>query len=121
LDEDYVEWTDEFSEEDILNFLQAQGFEVSGDRLLHSLLDACERISLTRELGDWIEVEVDGVKKRVTCNCEDYNFHYICFHQVTFELLQFSKLPDEKCSRSTENWTMIRNRVLEYLKKMYLG
>ena len=75
----------------------------------------------TRELGDWIEVEVDGVKKRVTCNCEDYNFHYICFHQVTFELLQFSNLPDEKCSRSTENWTVIRNRVLEYLKKMYLG
>lgn len=120
VDEDYVEWTDEFGEGDILDFLQGQGFNVSSDHFLQSLHDECERISLPRQLGDWIEVEVDGVKKRVRCNCEDYNFHYICFHQVTFELLQFCKLPNENCSKSTENWTVIRSRVLEYLKKMYL-
>lgn len=119
-EDDYVQWTDEFSGEDILNFLEGQGFDVSNDQLLHSLLAACERVFLKRQLGDWIEVEIDGEKKRVTCNCEDYNFHYICFHQATFEVLQFCRFPDEKCSLSTENWRDIRKRVIEYLKKMYL-
>lgn len=120
IDEDYVEWTDEFDEGDLLDFLKVQGFDVGSDQFLNSVLEACERISLKRQLGDWIEVMVDGVKKRVTCNWEDYNFHYICFHQVTLELLQFGKMPDDKCSLGTENWRDIRSRVLEYLKKMYL-
>ena len=119
-EDDFVQWTDEFSDGDILNFLQGQGLDVDNDDHLRGLLEASERVSLTRQFGDWIEVEVDGQRKRVTCNCEDYNFHYICFHQVTFELLQFGQMPNNKCSRSTENWTTIRERVIEFLKEKYL-
>ena len=68
IDEDYVEWTDEFDEGDLLDFLKVQGFDVGSDQFLNSVLEACERISLKRQLGDWIEVMVDGVKKTVTCN-----------------------------------------------------
>ena len=64
---------------------------------LHNLLKDNERLSLKRQLGSSSEVEIDSANRRVTCNCEDYKFHNTCFHQATFEVLQFGVVPNKNC------------------------
>lgn len=107
IEEDWLTIDDESSADDIpLQLLTTFGLDVVGDTMLHALLADSERISLKRQLGSWIEVKVDVAKQQVTCNCEDYNFHYLCVHQVTLEVLQFRRLPSSKCSKhSCGFWT----------------
>ena len=96
------------------------GIDVENNSMLHNLLEDNERIHLKRQLGDWTEVEVDGVNKRVTCNCEDCNFHYTYIHQATFELLQFGRLPGKNCSFTVERWEEIHKKCVKFLHETYL-
>ena len=114
------EWLDDGSAEEMIQLLTNLEFDLEGDAMLNSLMAESNRITLKRQLGSWIEVEVDASKGRVTCNCEDYNFHYLCVHQVTMEVLQFGKLPNNKCSKHHENWKEIRAECIRYLKRTSL-
>ena len=120
----WVELDEEFATaetvDDFLRLLKEDGIDVENDAMLHNLLEDKERISLKRQLGSWIEVEVDSENKRVTCNCEDYNFHYTCIHQATFEVLQFGMLPNKDCSLTVEKWKEIGKTCVRFLKKHYL-
>jgi hypothetical protein len=114
------QWLDNDGGEEMIQLLTELDFDLEGDIMLNSLMDESNRITLKRQLGSWIEVEVDGLKRRVTCNCEDYNFHYLCVHQVTLEVLQFGRLPSNKCSKHHENWNDIRAESIRYLKRTSL-
>ena len=114
------QWLDNDGGEEMIQLLTELDFDLEGDIMLNSLMDESNRITLKRQLGSWIEVEVDGLKRRVTCNCEDYNFHYLCVHQVTLEVLQFCRLPSNKCSKHHENWNDIRAESIRYLKRTSL-
>ena len=107
--------------DDFLQLLQEDGIDVENDATLHNLLEDKERISLKRQLGSWIEVEIDSANRRVTCNCEGYNFHYTCIHQATFEVLQFGMVPNKKCCYTIERWDDIHKTCVNFLKKHYLG
>ena len=121
IEEDWLTIEDESSADDILQLLTTTfGLDVEGDTMLHALLADSERISLKRQLGSWIEVEVDAVKQQVTCNCEDNNFHYLCVHQVTLEVLQFGRLPSSKCCKHHEKWDEIWAECIQYLKRTSL-
>ena len=114
------EWLDDCSDEEMIQLLTKLEFDLEGDTMLDLLMAESNTITLKRQLGSWIEVEVDAVKGRVTCNCEDYNFHYLCVHQVTLEVIQFGKLPNNKCSKHHENWNDIRAECIRYLKRTSL-
>ena len=103
---------------DLLGLMKNLGFkDLDSDTLIESQMEIKNQMRLNRELGSWVEVEVDGNKKRVTCNCEDYNFNYVCVHQVTFDVLQFNQLPNNTCSHQSERWPVMRTECIKYLKK----
>ena len=108
---------DESTVDDIQQLLESLGFNFDDDTVISSQNDRNDRITLSRELGSWIEVEIDGTNKRVTCNCEDYNFHYLCVNQVTFDVLQFNRLPNSTCTLHHENWHEMRQECIKYLKQ----
>jgi len=119
--EEYLYWTDEFGEAEILDLLAKEGFkDLDTDKCLQSIAEEKERVGPPRQLGDWIQVDCDHVNKRVTCCCEDYNFDGMCFHVATFEVLQFGKLPDGDCELENEHWGEIRKKCIKVLKKQYL-
>ena len=127
-DDDYwINLDEEFANgetvDDFLRLLMQDGIDVENDSMLHNLLEDNERIHLKRQLGDWIEVEIDSANQRVTCNCEDYNFHYTCIHQATFEVLQFGMLPNKSCTFTVEkgNWSNIHKTCVKFLHDHYLG
>jgi hypothetical protein len=103
--------------DDIQQLLESLGFNFHDDTVISSQNDRNDRITLSRELGSWIEVEIDGTNKRVTSNCEDNNFHYLCVHQVTFDVLQFNRLPNSTCTLHHENWHEMRQECIKYLKQ----
>jgi hypothetical protein len=111
------EWMMCNDNDDLIELMGNLGFDLECDAVLESHEENKNHMRLNRELGSWVEVEVDGVNKRVTCNCEDYNFHYVCVHQVTFEVLQFNRLPDNTCSYQSERWSHMRTECIKYLKK----
>jgi len=118
--EEYLYWTDEFEEAEILDLLSKEGFkDLDADETLQSIAEEKERVGPPRQLGDWIQVDCDHVNKRVTCCCEDYNFDGMCFHVATFEVLQFGKLPDGDCEFENEHWGEIRKKCIKVLKKQY--
>ena len=85
-----------------------------------SIDEAAKRVRLPRQLGDWIEVDVDAVTKRVKCNCEDFNTEGACWHVCTFEVLQFKKYPNQECEKGQESWSRIRDKCIEVLKKTFI-
>ena len=119
--EEYLYWTDEFDEEDILKFLNDHGFkDCDSDLWLKSIAEESTRVGPKRELGDWVEVDVDAERRVVTCNCEDFNFDGFCYHVATFELLQFGVMPGDGCENDTENWVEIRKKCIRVLKHAHL-
>ena len=121
---DWIILDEEFANEsdidNLLLLLQEDGIDVENDVMLHHLLEDRERICLRRQLGSWIEVYIDGDRKRVTCNCEDYNCHYSCLHQALFEVIQFGKLPNSDCSFTVEDWNQIHKTCVKFMKDTYL-
>lgn len=115
--DDFESCNDESTVDDIQQLLESLGFNFDDDAVISSQNDRNDRITIPRELGSWIEVEIDGTNKRVTCNCEDYNFHYLCVHQVTFDVLQFNRLPKRACMLHHENWHEMRKECIKYLKE----
>lgn len=116
-DEEWITWDEECTFDQIVESLVHAGIDVENDNMLHSLVGDMDRVSLKRQLGSWIEVDVDGMRGRVTCNCEDYNFHYTCIHQCTLNVLQFGRLPDIGCSKANERWEEIRTVCIKYWKE----
>jgi len=113
-------WTDEDDWSDVLNFLEKNGVDVGNDATLKSIDEAAKRVRLPRQLGDWIEVTVDAVTKRVKCNCEDFNTEGACWHVCTFEVLQFKMYPNQQCQKGQESWSSIRDKCIEVLKKTFI-
>ena len=113
-------WTDEMDWSDVLNFLEKNGVDVGNDATLKSIDEAAKRVRLPRQLGDWIEVSVDAVTKRVKCNCEDFNTEGACYHVCTFEVLQFKRYPNQECQKGQESWSRIRDKCMEVLKKTFI-
>jgi hypothetical protein len=88
-----------------MDFMKENGIKVAGDELIERLLDSTLTVRVPRQLGHWVEVEVDGTTKKITCNCEDYNFDRFCPHCASFEVLQFGKnpaMPTRRLARSGE-------------------
>ena len=110
-------WTDEFDWYDILKFLESNNVDVETDATVKSIQEASNKVRLKRQLGDWIEVDVDSNLKRVKCNCEDFNRCHACFHQATLEVLQFKKYPIIKLQTGQEQWQSLRTKCLSVLKK----
>ena len=121
-EEVFLYWTDEFNESDIMEFLFKNGVidEEEVDLRLESMMEEKERIGPSRQLGDWIQIDINHVTRRITCNCEDYNFDGTCFHQAMFEVLQFGILPESDYQYDHEQWDGIRKKCIEVLKKTYL-
>jgi len=113
----FLYWTDEFDWCDILKFLESNNVDVETDTTLKSIEEASNRVRLKRQLGDWIEVDVDANSKRVKCNCEDYNTDRTCYHQATLEVLQFKKYPIIKHQKGQEQWPKLRTKCLAVLNK----
>ena len=116
-DEEWITWDEECTFDQIVSSLVDAGIDVEHDTMLHSLVGDTDRVSLKRQLGSWIEVDVYGMRKRVTCNCEDYNFHYTCIHQCTLDVIQFGRLPEIGCSKANEQWEEIRTVCIQYWKE----
>ena len=85
-----MSWTDEFDAADNLKFFADNDFIDANDSRLNDMIESSLRIGPKRQLGDWIEIDVDADRHLVTCNCEDFNADGCCFHQATFDVLQFS-------------------------------
>ena len=120
-EEIFLYWTDEFDEGNILALFAKRGVIKEGevDLQLESLVEASLRIGPQRQLGDWIEVDVDAQRGVVLCNCEDYNSDGTCFHQTMFEVLQLEKLPHTDHEMSNEKWGGIRDKCIKVLKKVW--
>ena len=120
-EETFLYWTDEFNEGDILAFLAKHGVIKKGEVDLHleSFVEASLRIGPKRQLGDWIEIDVDAQRGVVSCNCEDYNFDGTCFHQSMFEVLQLGRLPDSDLEMSNEKWGSMRDKCIKVLKQIW--
>ena len=58
--------------------------------------------------------------KKVTCNCEDYNFEGYCQHCAMFEVMQFSQFPGIEQSRPKERWQEIRKKCISAMKNIYV-
>ena len=119
-EEDLV-FGDDFEMEDLLQFLQETcGIEVEDDEVIANKLARKGLVRLPRQLGHWIEVSVDASKKKVTCNCEDYNFEGYCQHCAMFEVMQFSQFPGIEQSRLKERWQEIRKKCISAMKNIYV-
>lgn len=116
----FMYWTDEMDWSDLLSFLQANDVDVGNDATLKSIDEAANRVRLPRQLGDWIEVDINANTKRIKCNCEDFNTEGACYHQCTFEVLQFKIYPNQRCQKGEESWLNIRNKCIEVLKKTFI-
>ena len=112
-----MNWTDEFDAADILKFFADNDFIDANDARLNDMIDSSLRIGPKRQLGDWIEIDVDADRRLVTCNCEDFNTDGCCFHQATFDVLQFSRLPKSNHQLGYELWDTIRSKCIQVLKK----
>ena len=100
-----------------MDFMKENDIKVAGDELIERLLDSTLTVRVPRQLGHWVEVEVDGTSKKITCNCEDYNFDRFCPHCASFEVLQFGKEPSNAHQKAGEKWGEIRKKCIELLKK----
>ena len=67
--DDFESCNDESTVDDIQQLLESLGCNFDDDAVISSQNDRNDRITIPRELGSWIEVEIDGTNKRVTCNC----------------------------------------------------
>lgn len=112
----FMYWTDEFDASDILKFLEENGEIEGDDARLDIIYETSLRVGPTRQLGDWIEIDIDATNKRVTCNCEDFNFDGTCLHQTTFEVLQFGMIPHGDHQFGYESWPGIRRKCIGVLK-----
>ena len=114
-------WTTEFGEEEVLAFFDKHGFKDCDDDVrLRRIVQDSKRVGPKRQLGDWIQVDVDAERKVVSCNCEDFNFDARCFHQALFEVLQLNRLPDCSHEYDNEQWDEIRKKCIKVLKATYL-
>ena len=75
---------------------------------------------MKRQLGAWVAVTVDAVKRKVCCNCEDYCADRYCPHCALFEVLQFDMLPMNKCAKPGEKWGDIKTACIKTLKDTYV-
>lgn len=87
------------------------------DRMLWNESKKNDRIAAPREMGDWIEVEVNGSTGNITSNSEEYSIgRYSC--EVAFlEVIQMCKYPPSNCRSAGEVWTNIRNKAVQNLIK----
>lgn len=115
--DDFVVIDVDFDANEIMDFMKENDIKVAGDELIERLLDSTLTVRVPRQLGHWVEVEVDGTTKKITCNCEDYNFDRFCPHCASFEVLQFGKEPSNAHQKAGEKWGEIRNKCIELLKK----
>ena len=51
------------------------------------------RIAWPKQLGDWVSVTVDGVLKKIKCNCERCNRSGKCDWVAVMEVIQFGVRP----------------------------
>ena len=91
--------------------------ELRNDNVILNEIKRLKAVNDPREMGDWIEVEIDAEKKRVTCNCEEYNFGAYSAEIAFFEVLQFGKPPPIHCKPPSERWQSIKIDVLRVLKR----
>ena len=113
----YLNWTDEFDAADIFKFISENEVIDGTDLRLDDMMESNLRIGPKHQLGDWIEVDVDADRRVVSCNCEDFNADGYCFHQATFDVLQFSRLPKSNHQLGHEIWEDTRTKCIQVLKK----
>ena len=112
---------EDFSFEELQSFCISHGFDIEADEIImRELAKECE-LRVKRQLGAWVAVTVDAVKRRVCCNCEDYCADRYCPHCALFEVLQFNMLPKNKCAIPGEKWDEIRTACIKTLKDTYVA
>ena len=89
--------------------------EIAGDKIIYAEQKRKAAVAAPRELGDWIEVEIDAVNRRVTCNGEEYIFGAYSAECALFEVMQFGKHPPTHCKDTSEKWTDIRLKCLKVM------
>ena len=80
---------------------------------------ATERVRVSRELGDFIEVDVDAENRRIHCNCKEFNLHHACMHLALFQVLQFGIFPSDEHQLDHEQWSLIRSKCIDNLKSLW--
>ena len=109
-------WTDDFDERDLLQFFADNNLiELGGDSMMSLKGQSSHCIGPKRQLGDWIEVDVDTERNHITCNCEDYNTDGFCFHVATFDMLQFGNYPVSCHQLENKMWADIRHTCVRVL------
>ena len=117
----YITMGDDFDVDDIIRFVDSHfNIDVEKDDTIANDLEKEFVVRVKRQLGHWVEVTVDAARKRITCNCEDYNADAFCTHCATFEVLQFGMMPNTKCTKSYEKWNEMRSTCIDKLKKTYV-
>ena len=110
---------EDFSLEELESFCCNHGL-IDDDKIItRELVRECE-LRVKRQLGAWVAVTVDAVKRKVCCNCEDYCADRYCPHCALFEVLQFDMLPTNKCAKPGEKWVDIKTACIKTLKDTYV-
>lgn len=72
--------------------------ELAKDKVLYAEQKTKDTVAAQRELGDWVEVEIDAWKQYVTCEGEEFSFGAYSTECAFFQILQFGILPFRYCN-----------------------
>ena len=106
---------------DELVSLKHFGFDKNEHETLKLMRDG-KHLAAPRQLGDWITIDIDATKKKVTCNCERCNSYGKCAWVCVLEVLQFNVIPPSNCRTVDDGfgWNTHVLRAKEALKKIIL-
>ena len=102
-----VEFTEDADIEEIFDKLSSFGetkFDETEKETLE-IIDKNNRIARPRHLGDWVTISVDGVKKKVSCNCERCNRCGKCNWVAVLEVMQFDAQVSAYCKTTNAGFS----------------
>ena len=78
------------------------------------------RIADPRQLGDWITINVDANKKKISCNCEQCNRYGQCALVACMRVIQFNEPVPDHCKQVNEGfgWDVMVNRARDVMQKV---